>query len=134
MTFILIFKNLFEIAVSDSLLGRFCFRRSPPKEIKNKFIFVTDPFFKEIQRKVLSLLSPSVILYCFISPLENTSGIISRRHYSFLTSRYPFLLKEAERASFSHPPLSVLGIFYRFILNNRNKSKITLSVILKGKC
>ena len=134
MTFILIFKNLFEIAVSDSLLGRYFSRRSPPKEIKNKFIFATGLFYKEIQRKILSLLSPSVILYRFISLPENSSGIISRRHYSFLTSRYPFLLKEAGMASFSHPPLSVLGIFYRFILNNRNKSKITLSVILKGKC
>ena len=134
MTFILIFKNLFEIAVSDSLLGRYFSRRSPPKEIKNKFIFATGLFYKEIQRKILSLLSPSVILYRFISLPENSSGIISRRHYSFLTSRYPFLLKEAGMASFSHPPLSVLGILYRFILNNRNKSKITLSVILKGKC
>lgn len=43
-----------------------------------------------------------------------------------------FLEREIERVSLSFR-LSALGIFDASF-NNRNKSKITLSVILKGKC
>lgn len=105
MTFILIFKNLFEIAVSDSLSKRFCSRKFPSKEIKNKFIFTTDLFLKEFQREVPLLLSAHGIFYRFFSPPE-TLRIFFRKYHSFHTSWYTFFIeKETEREALLLPSL-----------------------------